>query len=78
MRGGLVYVSGFATTTEVRSVWLVGSRARKRAENAAKYLSTLGVRQWIYFSGTVSPRFPWDEARMRRVVVSTSTVSTRT
>jgi len=47
LRGGLVYVSGFATTSEVRSVWLVNSLARKRAENAAKYLSSLGVRQWI-------------------------------
>jgi outer membrane protein OmpA-like peptidoglycan-associated protein len=73
-RGGLVYVSGFAASTEVPSVWLVQSLARKRAEVSAKYLSALGVRQWIYFGGTVAPRSPWDESRVRRVVVSTDTV----
>lgn len=73
-RGGLVYVSGFATPTELRSTWLAQSLARMRAENVAKELSRLGVRQWIYFAGTTASTNAWDPSRARRVVVSTDTV----
>ena len=73
-RGGLVYVSGFAGRDELGSVWLVQSLARMRAEVVAKYLSTLGVRQWITFGGATAPNSQWDPSRVRRVVVSTDTV----
>ena len=73
-RGGLVYVSGFATRDELRSAWLVQSLARLRAETVAKELSRLGVRQWIYFAGTAAGGNAWDPSRARRVVVSTDTV----
>ena len=70
-RGGLVYVTGFAQQGELRSAWLLESLARKRAEVVAKYLSTVGVRQWITFQGHAGVGSPWNTTRERRVAIST-------
>ena len=71
-RGGLVYVTGFASRGERRSAWMLEPLARARAEAVAKYLSRLGVRQWITFHGTTSrPTSGWRPITDRRVVVTT-------
>jgi hypothetical protein len=71
-RGGLVYVTGFAQRGERKSAWMLEPLARARAEAVAKYLSRLGVRQWITFHGTTSrPTSGWKPITDRRVVVTT-------
>jgi outer membrane protein OmpA-like peptidoglycan-associated protein len=71
-RGGLVYVTGFAQKGERRSAWTLDSLARARAEAVSKYLSRLGIRQWITFHGTTAKvTSGWKPINSRRVVVST-------
>jgi hypothetical protein len=71
-RGGLVYVTGFAQLGERRSAWTLEPLARARAEAVSKYLSRLGVRQWITFNGTTTKATNgWKTVNDRRVVVST-------
>ena len=70
-RGGLVYVTGFAQNGEIASAWRLESLAQKRAEVVARYLTSLGVRQWVTFQGHAGVRSPWNTARERRVAVST-------
>jgi outer membrane protein OmpA-like peptidoglycan-associated protein len=70
-RGGLVYVTGYAQNGEIASAWRLESLAQKRAEVVAKYLTSLGVRQWVTFQGHAGVRNPWNTARERRVAVST-------
>jgi outer membrane protein OmpA-like peptidoglycan-associated protein len=71
-RGGLVYVTGFAQVGERRSAWTLEPLARARAEAVSKYLSRLGVRQWITFNGTTTKATNgWKTVNDRRVVVST-------
>ena len=71
-RGGLVYVTAFAQVGESKSTWLLDSLARARAEKVAKYLSGLGVRQWITFQGARAATDVWGRSRSRSAVVSTS------
>ena len=73
-RAGLVYVTGFATPGELKSAWLLETLAQRRARVTAMYLSTLGVRQWITYSGTASAVAKWDPARVQRVAISTATL----
>jgi outer membrane protein OmpA-like peptidoglycan-associated protein len=70
-QGGLVYVTGFAQNGEIASAWRLESLAQKRAEVVAKYLTTLGVRQWVTYQGHAGVRSPWNTARERRVAIST-------
>jgi outer membrane protein OmpA-like peptidoglycan-associated protein len=71
-RGGLVYVSGFSTKGELASAWLLEPLARARAEAVAKYLATVGVRQWITFHGSSSPiATSWGTSTGRQVIIST-------
>jgi len=70
-RGGLVYVTGYAQNGETASSWRLASLAQKRAEAVAKYLTSIGVRQWVTYQGHVGVRNPWNSARERRVAVST-------
>lgn len=71
-RGGLVYVTGFAQRGESKSAWRLEPLARARAEAVAKYLSRLGVRQWITFHGTTARATTgWTPISDRRVVVTT-------
>jgi outer membrane protein OmpA-like peptidoglycan-associated protein/endonuclease YncB( thermonuclease family) len=70
-RGGLVYVTGYAQNGEIASAWRLESLAQKRAEVVARYLTSIGVRQWVTFQGHVGVRNPWNTARERRVAVST-------
>jgi flagellar motor protein MotB len=70
-RGGLVYVTGYAQTGELASAWRLESLAQKRAEVVAKYLTSVGVRQWVTFQGHIGVRSPWNTARERRVAIST-------
>jgi outer membrane protein OmpA-like peptidoglycan-associated protein len=70
-RGGLVYVTGYAQNGEIASAWRLESLAEKRAEVVAKYLTSIGVRQWVTYQGHVGVRNPWNTARERRVAVST-------
>jgi outer membrane protein OmpA-like peptidoglycan-associated protein len=70
-RGGLVYVTGYAQNGEIASAWRLESLAQKRAEVVARYLTSLGVRQWVTFQGHAGVRNPWNAARERRVAVST-------
>jgi flagellar motor protein MotB len=71
-RGGLVYVTGFAQNGERRSAWTLDSLARARAEAVSKYLSRLGIRQWITFHGTTTKAANgWKPISDRRVVVTT-------
>jgi flagellar motor protein MotB len=70
-RGGLVYVTGYAQNGEIASAWRLESLAGKRAEVVAKYLTSIGVRQWVTYQGHVGVRNPWNTARERRVAVST-------
>jgi outer membrane protein OmpA-like peptidoglycan-associated protein len=74
-RGGLVYVTGFATPGELRSAWMLDSLARARAEAVAKYLASLGVRQWITFHGAESTGSNWESERERKVVVATAGIN---
>ena len=74
-RGGLVYVTGFATPGELRSAWMLDSLARARAEAVAKYLATLGVRQWITFHGAETTGSSWERERERKVVVATAGIN---
>ena len=70
-RGGLVYVTGFAQNGEIASAWRLESLAQKRAEVVARYLTSLGVRQWVTYQGHAGVRNPWNTARERRVAIST-------
>jgi flagellar motor protein MotB/endonuclease YncB( thermonuclease family) len=70
-QGGLVYVTGFAQNGEIASAWRLESLAQKRAEVVAKYLTSLGVRQWVTYQGHAGVRNPWNTARERRVAIST-------
>lgn len=71
-RGGLVYVTGFAQRGERKSAWTLEPLARARAEVVAKYLSQLGVRQWITFQGTTSRTTSgWKPLTHRRVMLTT-------
>jgi outer membrane protein OmpA-like peptidoglycan-associated protein len=71
-RGGLVYVTGFAQRGESKSAWMLEPLARARAEAVAKYLSRLGVRQWITFHGTTARATTgWKPITDRRVIVTT-------
>ncbi|MEY4633097.1 MAG: hypothetical protein RLZ18_469, partial [Actinomycetota bacterium] len=74
-RGGLVYVTGFAAPGELRSAWLLNSLARARAEAVAKYLATLGVRQWITFHGAETTGSNWERERERKVVIATAGIN---
>ena len=74
-RGGLVYVTGFATPGELRSAWMLDSLARARAEAVAKYLATLGVRQWITFHGAETTGSNWERERERKVVIATAGIN---
>ena len=65
---GLVYVTGYSRTDEVRG-WAVDALARARAEVVAKYLAKQGVRQWIRFQGAGAMKSDWGDWRDRRVVV---------
>ena len=65
---GLVYVTGYSRTDEVRG-WAVDALARARAEAVAKYLAKQGVRQWIRFQGAGAMKSDWGDWRDRRVVV---------
>ena len=71
-RGGLVYVTAFSQSGESRSAWLLEPLARARAEKVARYLSKLGVRQWITFQGSRAATDDWGRTRARSAVVSTS------
>jgi LmbE family N-acetylglucosaminyl deacetylase len=71
----LVYVTGFATPGELRSAWMLDSLARARAEAVAKYLATLGVRQWITFHGAETTGSSWERERERKVVVATAGIN---
>ena len=70
-RGGLVYVTGYAQNGEISSAWRLEALAQKRAETVAKYLTSLGVRQWTTYQGHVGMRTAWNTSRERRVAVST-------
>jgi outer membrane protein OmpA-like peptidoglycan-associated protein len=70
-RGGLVYVTGYAQNGEIASAWRLESLAQKRAEVVARYLTSIGVRQWVTFQGHAGVRSPWNTARERRVAIST-------
>jgi outer membrane protein OmpA-like peptidoglycan-associated protein len=71
-RGGLIYVSGFATRGELASAWLLEPLARARAEAVSKYLALIGVRQWITFQGASSPiATGWGTSSGRQVIVTT-------
>jgi outer membrane protein OmpA-like peptidoglycan-associated protein len=71
-RGGLVYVTGFAQRGESKSAWMLEPLARARAEAVAKYLSRIGVRQWITFHGTTARATTgWKPITGRRVIVTT-------
>jgi outer membrane protein OmpA-like peptidoglycan-associated protein/endonuclease YncB( thermonuclease family) len=70
-RGGLVYVTGYAQNGEIASAWRLESLAQKRAEVVARYLTSIGVRQWVTFQGHAGVRNPWNTARERRVAIST-------
>jgi outer membrane protein OmpA-like peptidoglycan-associated protein/endonuclease YncB( thermonuclease family) len=70
-RGGLVYVTGYAQNGEIASAWRLESLAQKRAEVVARYLTSIGVRQWVTFQGHAGVRDPWNTARERRVAIST-------
>ena len=74
-RGGLVYVTGFAAPGELRSAWLLDSLARARAEAVAKYLASLGVRQWITFHGAETTGSDWERDRERKVVIATAGIN---
>jgi flagellar motor protein MotB len=70
-RGGLVYVTGYAQNGEIASAWRLESLAQKRAEVVARYLTSIGVRQWVTYQGHAGVRNPWNTARERRVAIST-------
>ena len=70
-QGGLVYVTGYAQAGELKSAWLLGSLSRARAMAVSRYLSSLGVRQWINFQGAGVTTSSWGGWRDRKVVVST-------
>jgi outer membrane protein OmpA-like peptidoglycan-associated protein len=75
-RGGLVYVSGFATRGELASAWLLEPLARARAEAVSKYLASVGVRQWITFHGSSSPIVTrWGTTTGRQAIVTTVSAS---
>ena len=71
-RGGLVYVTAFSQQGESKSAWLLEPLARARAEKVARYLSRLGVRQWITFQGSRAATDDWGRTRARSAVISTS------
>ena len=71
-RGGLVYVTGFSRRGERKSAWTLEPLARARAEATAKYLSQLGVRQWITFNGTTTTASRgWTPINDARAIVTT-------
>jgi outer membrane protein OmpA-like peptidoglycan-associated protein len=75
-RGGLVYVSGFATRGELSSAWLLEPLARARAEAVSKYLASVGVRQWITFHGSSSPiSTKWGTTTGRQAIITTVSAS---
>ena len=75
-RGGLVYVSGFATRGELASAWLLEPLARARAEAVSKYLASIGVRQWITFHGSSTPVVTgWGATTGRQAIITTVTAS---
>jgi hypothetical protein len=75
-RGGLVYVSGFAVRGELASAWLLEPLARARAEAVSKYLSSIGVRQWITFHGSSSPVVTrWGVTSGRQAIITTVSAS---
>jgi outer membrane protein OmpA-like peptidoglycan-associated protein len=75
-RGGLVYVSGFATRGELASAWLLEPLARARAEAVSKYLASVGVRQWITFHGSSSPvSTRWGTTTGRQAIITTVSAS---
>ena len=71
-RGGLIYVSGFAEKGELKSAWMLEPLARARAEAVSKYLTKIGVRQWITFHGTANSAFNgWEPVSGRQVIITT-------
>jgi outer membrane protein OmpA-like peptidoglycan-associated protein len=70
-RGGLIYVTGYARTGELRNNWMLDALARERAKNAAKYLVSIGARQWITFYGAPITPTIWHNSPSGRIDIAT-------
>ncbi|MSZ96716.1 MAG: OmpA family protein [Actinobacteria bacterium] len=70
-QGGLIYVTGYAQTGELKNSWMLNTLARERAKNVAQYLSSLGARQWITFYGAPITPTVWHNTPSGHVDIAT-------
>jgi hypothetical protein len=70
-QGGLIYITGYTQTGELKNSWLLNALARERAKNVAKYFVSLGARQWITFHGAPITPTVWHNTPAGRVDIAT-------
>jgi len=70
-QGGLIYITGYAQTGELKNNWILNALARERAKNVAKYFVSLGARQWITFYGAPITPTVWHNTPSGRVDIAT-------
>jgi outer membrane protein OmpA-like peptidoglycan-associated protein len=70
-QGGLIYITGYTQTGELKNSWLLSTLARERAKNVANYFVSLGARQWITFHGAPITPTVWHNTPAGRVDIAT-------
>ena len=70
-QGGLIYITGYTQSGELKNSWLLNALARERAKKVAEYFVSLGARQWITFHGAPIAPTVWHNTPSGRVDIAT-------